>query len=264
MQTSTRPPLPYGFINLVGDGHLRGTTLVLPTERVRHMLPHGLDLGEQQLTPKGTHPVVIFFYDMYRAHMTVPTLLPNMTYHENIVGIPFAYTTPGFLEPYYAGPFFFMPRLNLDNYLATVGGILWWGFAKHLSKITTTEDSYAVATLGGDPLISLDIKQKGELKPVDGYPYFEPMRQIMDQPIVSQLPVGMGPLFACSNFDKKWDTALVRPLSTEVQIDQCFVSALPTGRFAAEGIDADPLGSFEVQSRWRQSLIYPCAMHAKY
>jgi hypothetical protein len=73
----------------------------------------------------------------------------------------------------------------------------------------------------------------------------------------------VGPFFACSNFDKKWDVALVRPLTTVVQIDRSFVSALPCGRFAAQGIDRSSLGSYEVRTRWRQSLLYPCALHAR-
>jgi hypothetical protein len=193
---------------------------------------------------------------MIRAHMTVPTLLPNMTYHEQILGVPYTYVAQGG-----AGPFFFMPNLWLDDFVPTLGGKLFWGFAKRMAKMVVTADTWAVLALTGDPVMSLDFEPTGEWRPVRGWPSFEPVRRIMSQPLVSAVPVAAGPWFVCSNFDKRWSDAEVRPLSTVVRIDQAFVAGLPCGRFPAEGrtegIDASPLGSFQVKARWRQSLVYP-------
>ncbi len=253
---------PYRHINLVGDGIMRGVTLALPTEQVRHLLPWGLALGEQDLTPPGTHPVILFFYELFGAHMSVPTLLPSMTYREHIVGVPYTYVAQGVPGGGAPGPFFFMPKLLLDNTLATLGGRLWWGFAKDLAAISLTEQRYAVSRLGdGAPLVSLDFEPTGDLQSVYAFPHFEPIWRMMNQPLISQVPLGMGPLFVCSNFDKQWDTAQLRPLSTAVTLHQEFVPGLPCGRFPTEGraagIDQLVLGSYELRAHWRQGLIYP-------
>jgi hypothetical protein len=63
---------PLAAINLNGNGTMRGVTLALPTDRVRDFLPAGMDLGKQQVTPAGTHPVILFFHDMFRAQMSIP------------------------------------------------------------------------------------------------------------------------------------------------------------------------------------------------
>jgi hypothetical protein len=254
---------PFDFVNLVGDGLIRGATVVLPSAEVLRLLPHGLELGEQDLTPRGTHPVLFFFQDMYRAHMTIPTLLPNMTYNEQIVGVPFCYVTSplhrrGAAIP---GPFFYMARLFLDDFVPTIGGLLWWGFAKKLATILVTEDRIAVLGRKGETVLSLDFQPVGEFRPLSALPHFERVRRIMDQPLVSQLPLARGPWFACSGFDKKWDVAEARPLTTVVRIDRSYVPGLPCGRFPAvgrsEGIDQSVLGSFQIRVPWRQGLPYP-------
>ena len=259
---------PYNAINLVGNGVMRSATLSLPKADVLALLPYGLELGPQDLTAPDHHPVVLFFQEMIRAHMTIPTLLPNMTYHEQIVGIPFTYVTRGY--PMSCGPFFYMANLYLDEFLPTIGGRLGWGFAKQMASVTVTADRWAVSTREGDPLISLDFEETDAgYQPVDYYPnferYYEPVTGVMTQPLVSLVPAAVGPFFICSNFDKKWDEALVRPLRTAVHIDQSFVPALPCGRFPgdgyAAGIDASRTGSFEVKAHWRLGLPYPCSFH---
>ena len=86
---------PFPMLNLNGYGTQRGVTLALPTEKVLDLLPAGLELGPQTVSPKGTHPVILFFHDMFRAHMSFPSLLPNLTYREHSVGVPFSYISPG-------------------------------------------------------------------------------------------------------------------------------------------------------------------------
>ena len=88
------PSNPFAAVNLHGDGTMRGVTVALPRDRVSDFLPAGMKLGEQSVSPPGTHPVILFFHDMFRAQMSIPTLLPNMTYREHSVGVPFTYISP--------------------------------------------------------------------------------------------------------------------------------------------------------------------------
>lgn len=249
---------PLSGIQLVGDGVIRAVPIALPTETVLSLLPYTLELGEQTMTPRGTHPVVMFFQEMVRAHMTIPTLLPNMTYMEYVLSVPFARVSgaAGFGS---RGPLQFMPRLFLSEWLPTIGGLLFWGFAKQMAQYHVTSRRIALSTFQGDPLVSLDYEPAGDYQPVGQYPCFGDLRAVMSEPLVSQLPAAMGPFLACSNYDKDWSRAVLRPISTEVTVYQSFVPGLPCGRFASGGksITTSPLGSVEILAPWRLSLLYP-------
>jgi hypothetical protein len=253
---------PYSQTYLYGEGTFRGVTVAWPTALVLRFLPFGMELGEQELTPRGTHPVTLFFYDFYRVHMNVPAPLPNMTYHEFVIGVPNVFVSSGLAAGMRRGPYFFMPRLLLDNALATYGGLLWWGFAKQVARMDISQHRYAVRDYTtGAPVISLDHQPMGDLQPLHHFPHFEPIRRLLNQPLITQLPMAMGPYFAGSWFQKNWRTAAIRPLRTVMTISREFVQGVPYGRYPAEGwsegLDQSVLGSYELQAQWRQTLIYP-------
>lgn len=254
---------PFSLINLHGDGTMRGVTLALPTERVRNLLPAGLELGTQDVSPQGTHPVVLFFHDMFRAQMSIPTLLPNMTYHEHSIGVPFSYISRGSLTPGNPGPYYFMPKLHLDNFNATIGGLLFWGFPKEMASFDVTADRYTVTSLAGQRLTSVAWKARANhgFLPIAEYPHFAPVRQMLTQPIISMVPAALGPFFILSDFDKDWDVATVRPLQTVLDVDVEYVPGYPGGRYPEKGwspgIDQSVLGSYELRAPWRLSLPYP-------
>ena len=263
------PSNPFAAINLNGNGTMRGVTLALPADHVLDLLPAGLELGEQQVTPAGTHPVILFFHDMFRAQMSIPTLLPNMTYHEHSVGVPFAYISKGSITAGVPGPYYFMPKLYLDNLWATLGGLFFWGFAKQMASVEVTATSYTVNTMGGQRLTSLAWKnpKKPEFRAIAEVKHFEPVRQMLTQPIISMLPAAMGPFFILSDFDKDWRTATVRPLETTLEVDVEYIPGYPGGRYPGTGfsrvIDVSVLGSYELRAPWRLSLPYPPLLAAR-
>ncbi len=255
---------PYGYLSLNGDGIMRGITLALPRHEVEGLLPYGLTLGEQRVTPDGTHPVIVLFNEMLRAHMSVPTGLPSLSYHEHSLGVPHCYLSGSarmFAGLTRGGPFYFQPRLHLDNFLATLGGTLFWGFDKVMASFTLTESAYSVTSDRGDQITVLDHHSSGEFVSIDAVRNFDPIRRMHDQPIVSMLPMGMGPFFVCSNFAKNWRHGRIRPLRTVTHVKEAYVPGLGTGTFPREGeapgIDQDVLGSYEMRVPWRLSMPYP-------
>ena len=153
---------------------MRGVTLDLPTETVRNLLPHGLELGPQSLTQPGRHPVMLGFHDMYRLHLSIPNLLPNMAYREHVVGIPCCYAVN---SPFFggsAGPYFFMPTLRLDNALATIGGVALWGLAKQLARFEARVGHYRVFGEDGRPLVTASWEDVGDFRQISEFPHFEP------------------------------------------------------------------------------------------
>lgn len=240
---------PYSYVSLDGDAIMRGVTLELPSERLRMLLPHGLELGEQTVTRPGTHPVILLFNEMLRVHMSVPSLLPSMSYRELSFGIPNCYIGK-------LGPFYFQPRLFLDSFLATLGGVFYWGFPKRMASFTINEEEFAVRGVRGNALTSLRHRPAGEELPVAAYPNFAPIRAMHDQPLVLMLPAGMGPFFVCSNFDKLWERGTLQPLETTTNVEESYLPGLATGSFAAHGVDASVLGSYVMRMPWRLSMPY--------
>lgn len=240
---------------------MRGVVLVLPCDYVRSFLPAGLDLGPQLVTPQGTHPVLFFFNDIFRAYLSLPTLVPGMTYHELHIGIPFVCISSGPLSSEMAGPYYFMPKLYLDQLLPILGGILFWGFRKEMASVVVTANSYTVIDVTGRRVASLTWKTEahGGYGKLSEFPYFQVIQQMLSQTLISQVPCSVGPLFALSVFAKKWDAACLRPLETLLDTELVNVAA-KSPLLAPEwspGIDLVALGSYELRVPWELSLPYP-------
>src|ERR1700687_1282779 len=97
-----------------GFGHMRGVTLALPSDPLQNFLPAGLELGDQSIPPKDTHPVVLYFHDMFRASFSVP-VTASQNYHEYSMNVPFVYLSRNSLTPGKPGHYQFMTKLYLDN-----------------------------------------------------------------------------------------------------------------------------------------------------
>jgi hypothetical protein len=250
---------PFNLWHLSGMGTLRYVTLALPTATVSNLLPAGLELGPQQITPKGTHPVLMGFHEMFRLQTSVPSLLPSMTYHEHSVGVPYCYAAQG--RGRSRGPYFFMPIVLLDHVLATIGGLLFWGYAKRLATIRNADGRYTATVMDGEPALSVSYEYTGEAKPVAEYPRFELQRQALSQTIVSTVPLGMGPFFVLAGFPKRWEVATIRPLRAVTEIFTDYVVGLSSGRYPATDRSADinesVMGSYELSAPWQLGSPYP-------
>jgi hypothetical protein len=254
---------PFNLVNANGEADTRGVTLALPIDRVRNLLPVGLDLLPQHVTPKGTHPLIVLFQDMFRANFSVPTLFPGQTYREYCMGVPFACLSTGSITPGYPGPYFYMPRLYLDNPWPTVTGVVGWGFPKRLASIMVTADRFEITDYTGRRLTSLSWKPDPDRKyqPLGELILFEPSRAMLNQPLISRSPASFGPFFTLADFDRNWEVATLRPIETALEVDVEFVPGYPAGRYPASGwspgIDQSVLGSYELRVPWRLSLPYP-------
>ena len=252
---------PFNLLHLSGMGTFRYATLQLPTAVVRRFLPNGLELGPQPMTPPGTHPVLMGFHDLFRLHTTVPSLLPSMTYREHSVGIPYCCVAADGGTISDPGPYFFMPAVFLDHLLATIGGLLFWGYAKQLASIANAEGRYTVAHVNGQPLLSCSYEAVGVARPIAEYACFEVQRQALSQPLISLVPLAMGPFLALAGFPKRWDVAMLRPLETVTEVFTDYLIGLSPGRYPptgrSAGIDASVIGAYEFQAPWQLTGPHP-------
>ncbi len=255
---------PSRALNLVGDARIRGLAITRPAAEVAALLPPGVVLGTQSLTPEGTHPLVFFFSDFSRMRMSLPTLTPEMSYKEEIIGIPFAHVTEG-RATRRAVPALYLVRLfldrSLDGWLAMVGGRLYWGYPKDPARIDSSQDRFLIHGPASEPVIDLTNTTDAPFLPANEVQEFAAWREIQRMPLVTRLPLGVGPLCVLSDYDKKWDITRVRPLHTALDLVDPPLRGVPRGRFPesgwAPGFDRTPLGSFEMQTRIRGSLPYP-------
>lgn len=243
-------------VYLGGTAVMRNATVAWPADVVEDMLAPGLRLGLQWLTPDGQHPVHFFFYEIFDAQMSVPTLVPSLTYRELVVAIPHCHHARSG-----RGPFVFMPRLLLDDPLAILGGNMFWGFAKREAEIHVDDGRYCVHDDRGRRLVSLEFEPAGRFRDPQSFDGFGPMRRALDQPLISQYPPGRGPMFLRSDFEREWSTAQMRPLETVLRVHAPVLPGMPRGRVpeagATPGAHLDVLGSYELRTRWRQRLAAP-------
>jgi hypothetical protein len=263
--TAMPPWWPTRPINLVGDARIRGVALTRPTAEVAALLPRGVVLGTQTLTPPGTHPLVFFFSDFSHMRMSVPTLAPEMNYREEIIGVPFTQVAAAGGDLRRTSPAFYMVRLyldrSLDGWLALVGGRLFWGYLKDPAWIVSSADRFLIHGPAGEPLIDLNNAADASFRAVEDFASFASWRQIQEQPLVTHLPLGIGPLCVISDYHKKWESTQVRPLRVVLDLVNPPLSGIPRGRFPVQGwtpgFEHSPLGGFEMKTRIRSSLPYP-------
>jgi hypothetical protein len=249
--------------NVSGGCTMRSVTLALETERVRNLLPNGLELGAQRMTSIGTHPVILIFQEMSRVHWSTPNLMPSMSYREHLIGIPYCYAVNSPLFGGSAGPYFFMPTLRLDDALATTIGLLG-GLPKRLARINAPTGSFAVLDEDDRPLVTASWEDGGDPRPLREFErefeHFEPVRQALDQPLVVMVPLSVGPWFCVYDFRRRWEESTIRPIRMVTDVHTDYVVGFSSGRYPkddARRIDEDTLGSFELQTQWFMGAPYP-------
>jgi hypothetical protein len=251
-------PYLFGFI---GNGVTRCVVLALPSRKVRALLPDGLELLEQNVTPPGTHPLIFLFHGFSECQFSFPTLLRSMNFHEQTAGIPF--TRVRHSEGPYAGPgpYYFMPKLYLDDILVMLGGIFWWGFSKELASVDSGANRYAVTSLTGHFLASLNWRVDGDVasRPVAEDAEFESTRAMMSQRLISMYPPGVRPVYCLSDFDRRWHLAKVRPIDCVLEVASDYMRGFAGGHFETSALrvpDEFIVCSFELSAPWWLSPPY--------
>jgi hypothetical protein len=204
----------------------------------RAMLPAGLDLAAQDLTP-GRHPLVLIMGEQSDVR---PRLLPlGAEYREAIVALPFVELRERGAP---RGPFCYCPRLFLDRRLPILAGRLLYAYAKRRAVIRMTAASYSIAErAGGDPLLEAHFR-------ISGAAVEAPWRgaaMLFDLPVVSRAANGWRYSFA----DFGLDRAVLQPVELHLAIHRPFVPGLPVGEFVIAGTAGSPSSAFRISTDWR-------------
>jgi hypothetical protein len=235
LRAAAGKPSPFDFV-----GRMTAVVAILPVapDTARAMLPAGLDLAAQDLTPGERHPLVLI---MGQQSDVRPRVLPlGADYLEFILAVPFV-ERPERGAP--RGPFGYCPRLFLDRHVPIIAGRLLYGYAKRRALIRMTAASYSIAEPGGaDRLLEAHfrITERPLEAPWGG------TATLFDLPVISRAAGTWW--YSCADFGL--ERALVQPVELRLTIHRPFVSGLPVGQFAMAGIGGVS-HAFRIRTEWR-------------
>jgi hypothetical protein len=235
----------------------------VPTTVAEKMLPKGLHLAEQDLTPKRMHPIMFFFtHNKFR-------LYPKTEYRELLVGVPFVDTDRKYNG--YLGTYTYMPRLYLNRYLPRILGNRLYGYEKQAAIIE--DDGCGTFTLRNRIDRCLLAKADFELEGNDMHPKsvedIDTHINLFHMPFITQASRKKNPDIFMSedvdNFLVSWidysfdhETALITPISGSVEIGHLFTPiSMPRGVYKVDSIKKDRLGAFRIQVRQQCSHTLP-------
>jgi hypothetical protein len=189
-----------------------------------------------------------------------------MRFNEQTAGIPF--TRPRVsMDVASPGTYNFLPQLYLDERLVQACGVSVWGFRKEMAVINPSARRYSVTSLRGKRLATLEWSTQDDhpLKTSDEYPRFQPVRQMLDQLLISTFPAVWGPYLALTDFDRRWNMSTVRPLRAVLEVDSSYMGGFQGGNYSSldwaslDGTSRD-WTAFEVVGPWWLSLPYPVSL----
>jgi hypothetical protein len=243
---SARTASSAGWLPVVRGTYTSHTfTFALDSAAVAAMLPPGLALAAQTITPPGTHPVLLMMGKQQDVHVEWSVLRgPGVTYDELFLGIPFVNRVTR--EGKCPGPFMFAPLLYVDRFLPFVMGY-FWGFAKQDVTIVADAMHFAVRDSRG-PLLTAEFAAQGSWGPPSSFPNFQAYPSIFQQTGIGRTLLGF---YVCFVFrHNSIEQAEVRSAATTVEILRAFVPGLAAGTYRSQGIASEPLGSFQMTNSW--------------
>ncbi|MDI1442608.1 NAD(P)-binding protein [Polyangium sp. 6x1] len=286
----------FGPLEVVGDYDGVCMVLSMPENDVRRMLPPGLDLVEQEITPPGFHPLVIALGAREGTHLSFPLSLFHRTYREVMNAIPFVRMTGFSLG---RGPFTYVPRFYVSDPLMAGGGLLFWGFDTELASIDMREKrssgnerfwqvrsplrrfcALSASTQGRDSFRSLeDWLDRGPAckLPIRGAASdplgktgaiarnVNAISSMLSQPLLTRSARGLGPLVSAC-LDWGLGRCEVRPLDGRLNLEDEYLKGPMRGKYDVTGFDTGASASFgfQIRTRWKLSLPAPSGLASRF
>ena len=234
------------------QGRLNGwfNFLMVPVETARSMLPEGLELAPQSITPKGYHPLTFLAVEQSNVSPSlVPRLMwPGSRYREFVCTVNFVQKSGDSDQP---KPIFsYFPKLYLDNLFETLSGRLIYGFNKFTANIDVTNDRYKVMAKSGETLFDGRFADQGRVGQPDSFAAFEDARRLITQPIINQHKLGH---WQCVAFDFQLTEASIMPSAAEFHIGAGMMPGLEEMNVRRPSLGGGPLGSFRIWTSWSMS-----------
>ncbi|MFO7758389.1 MAG: NAD(P)-binding protein [Roseovarius sp.] len=247
---------PWPLTPMFGTGQIDGffSFHAVDSEALEMVLPEGMSLHPQTLTPEGTHPVTVLCNQQMGVRASVmPRLLAIPNYYEAIVAINFVQVEEQ------EGAFTYLPNLSLTNRLAELSGIIFYGYNKTIGKLSMGHNGYNVAGPNGATIYSGHYNQRGFARPLTDFPTAGRIEALLEQVVVSR---GKLSKWQYSSFDFNLSSAYVAGIHAKIDVQDAKLANLPKGVMYADPIrpDGHPAnpdnrlpGAFRIWTSWTLS-----------
>ncbi|MBU3029102.1 NAD(P)-binding protein [Paracoccus marinaquae] len=218
---------PWPLTPLYGTGSIDGffSFHAVEAAALEAVLPDGMYLLPQGLTPAGTHPVAVLANQQIGVRMSIlPRLLGYRNYFEAIVAINWVGIEGQ------DGIFSYLPNLYLDNRAAQWAGIWMYGFNKRMGRLSMGQSAYDVASPEGRPIWSGRYRQPGFSRPLMESPECAAVEALCQQVVVSRSRFGG---WHYSAFDFNLTSARIAPVAARIEVSDPTLANLPAGEMSA-------------------------------
>lgn len=247
---------PWPLTPMFGTGQIDGwfSFHAIDAKALQSVLPKGMSLHPQALTPDGTHPVAMLANQQVGVRASIlPRFLGYRNYYEAIVAINYVQVEG------HEGVFSYLPDLYLTNKWAQLAGVWWYGYNKRMGQLEMGNDRYSVASADGKLIWSGRYQQKDSARPLMGSPECGLVQSISEQIVVSE---GKFSRWQFSSFDFNLTSAYVAGVSAEISVRDASRAGIPAGKMTVrplarggqirEGANKLP-GAFRIWTSWTLS-----------
>jgi len=247
---------PWPLTPMFGTGQLDGffSFHAVDAKALEIVLPDGMSLHPQTLTPDGTHPVTVLCNQQMGVRASImPKFLAFRKYYEAIIAINFVQIDGQ------KGVFTYLPNLFLTNRLAKLSGIIFYGYNKNIGQLSMGQNTYSVSGPQGAPIYNGHYNQRNFARPLTDFPTAGRVQSLLEQVIVSQ---GRFSKWQYSSFDFNLSSAYVAGIQAKIDVQDARLANLPQGVMQAnpiriDGQQANPdnqlPGAFRIWTSWTLS-----------
>jgi hypothetical protein len=219
--------------------------LALPDSDVQTMLTVDCALAPQNVTPAGTHPVILMLGDETNALVPWLPFIAPFQYREATLVVPWVVDVSSpdvtMAEP---------TRIWLNRFGPWLGGRTF-GFRKRLARIEESVD-YSVRSFFADkPVLSAHYGTPGRAGKPSSFPNYAPI-----EPIFSQLLLlRMFCIFPLISIDMHWAMAdaTMQALPMDLEVYPDADPGIPPGSYRVESIEQQAIGGFRLTVPWQMS-----------
>ena len=247
---------PWPLTPVYGTGRIDGwfSFHAVDARALEAVLPDGMSLHPQTLTPEGQHPVAILANQQVGVRASIlPKIMGYRNYCEAIIAINFVQVEG------HEGVFSYLPNLYLTNNWARLAGIWWYGYNKRMGRLQMGNGHYSVAATDGHPIWSGRYQQKDFARPLTHSPDCGLVQSLAEQIVVSE---GKFSRWQFSSFDFNLTSAYVAGVSARIDVTDAALANIPQGSMTAQplamgavqenGLHKLP-GAFRIWTSWTLS-----------
>lgn len=247
----SNPGHAFEFQGLEGKPNAISSLVSVPQKTLLEILPQGLILRPQALSPAGQHPVILFtgYQEGLKA---TGTSLTFPTYLEYILAIPFV-DIKSAPQSY---PRMYLATLYLNSSAAVWAGRFFYGMPKHLMRIEWEKDFVVNSLISNRTLVQASYKWLVHWNPEDFQKNLKIIDSLYRQPIV-QIRNGD---FICASSSWHFDTAKAEPVEAKIVM----ATRNENFHFSVSGLNETPFGAFHFSTHWELEAAHSCMPGSAY